>query len=700
MVQKIINPQKKKYWKFWLVMTVLNIGLLFVVYKLFSIQVIHGNDYREQARRQHEAKVNLSAERGNIYDRNGKLLASTVQSASIAIDPNVITRKEKVLQLIEKLFNIPKNKLLNKIGNSSGSFVWLVRGVDYSRTQELRDLKEKGLIIVREPRRIYHYGSIGSQIIGLTDIDNDGLSGIELKWDSLLKGKSGYMVMNRDGLGKLRPAADLPLFEAQNGLSLKLTINIELQRIIEHELKQGVINAAAETGTLVAIEPKTGEILAMASYPGYDPVDFTRHSAGAMRNRAITDVYEPGSTFKIITSSAALEEKIVSENDIYNGHLGVLEFGSYTIRDVHPYGMITFRHAMEVSSNIILSQVASKIPDNLFYKYIRDFGFGLESGVELPGEVGGKLRKPKDINSTIKRYMGFGYGISVTALQLANAYSTIANDGVMMKPYIVKSVFNNLGEESVSHKPEAIRRVISKQTSDRMKSILEGIVNVGTGKGAIINGMRVAGKTGTSQQLVGGQYSKENYYASFAGFFPAECPKIAMLIVIDRPRAGIYGGTMAAPIFRNIATRWMAIDKSLFEPNNATKDTIKPKLPDSTIVPSLVGLPILKAKEIAKNYGLLIDDNGRIGLVKYQDQFAYTKVKFGLKLNVTTNEKLPERIVVDSLPNLKGMTLRNALSIVNRLGCKVTINGSGNVYDYSFVRNGSKVSKCTLNCKN
>ncbi len=692
---EIVNPQKKKYWKFWLTMFFLNIGFFIVIYKLLMIQVVNVEEYHNKAKKQHQSKIDLSADRGIIYDRNGKVIASNIESVSIAVDPRHLKNKKRVVEILSKNYGISSQKLLSKIDKTKSAFVWLVRGVEPTLSKELAELKDKGVIIITEPRRIYHYSGIGAQIVGFCDIDNNGLSGIELKWDTLLKGKPGFMIVNRDGLGNLRPAADLPVSLAVNGNSIKLTLDIELQRIVESELKNGVLTSGAESGTLVAIEPESGEILAMASYPGYDPEDISRHSPSAMRCRAITDVLEPGSTFKLITAAAAMEENIVSENDIYNGHQGTLQFSKYTIRDVHGYGMITFKRAMEVSSNIILSTVASKIPDYNFYKYIRDFGFGLEYGIEIPGEVGGRLKKPADFNQASKRYMGFGYGLSATSLQMANAYSTIANGGKLMKPYLVKSLFKeDTGEEVYSAKPITIRRVISENTANRLTAILESIVVNGTGKTAIVKGMKIAGKTGTSQQLVDGKYSKANYNASFAGFFPADNPKLAMIIVIDKPRASIYGGAIAAPIFKNIALRWSAINSSIYERDSITTDTIHAPINDSVLVPQLVGLNTETALKHILAKGLVLNVQPSKMLITAQKPSAFTRIKSGSVIQISTTSTIDTN---DSRPAITGMTLRKALAIISKMKYRPSVIGSGIVKSVVWNPDG-KANNCILYC--
>ncbi len=694
--------RRKKFWKFWLVMFFVNIGLLAVVYRLVNIQIIDSEKYQNQAKKQHESKILLSAQRGKIFDRYGRLVASNLESVSIAVDPTRLKNEVKLAEIMQQDLDIPIEKTLRKIRSAKGSFVWLVRGVYPEKVVRIEALKEKGVILIKEPRRIYHYGLVCSQVVGFTDIDNNGLSGIELKLDSLLKGRNGYMMMNRDGIGRLRPAADLPIFPPVDGYSLQLTVDIEFQRIVEYELMRGVVSSEAEAGTVIAIEPATGEILAMATYPTFDPHNPLDRNQGNMRMRAITDTYEPGSTFKIITAAAAIEENLVKEEDKFNGYGGAMQFKSFTIRDVHGIGVVTFREAIEHSSNIIMSNVANMIPDYTFYKYLRDFGFGTKSGIDFPGEVPGRLPKPEEYSSASKRYMGFGYGLSASPLQLTNAYATIANKGILMKPYLVKSITNLEGNAVYEAYPESIRRVISENTAQRLNSLLMGVVNKGTGKSVRVDNLQVSGKTGTTQQLVNGQYSKSNYTASFAGFFPAENPKVAMIVVLDKPRSSIYGGAVSGPIFKNIALRWASVSDEIKSGNLlefAKIDTLKIEMPSEFTVPNLVGKKKDEVLKIASltEFKLIMSDK-KEGYVISQNPVAGSKSTKNSPIELVFNV---DNVVKDSnylKPNLVGMPLRHALALLNSKSIKSKVYGSGVVKSQVWEKSGTGREICVIHC--
>ncbi|MGA2296236.1 MAG: penicillin-binding transpeptidase domain-containing protein [FCB group bacterium] len=708
--QEVTQPKiPGKSWKFWLIVAIINLGFLAVVIRLVTVQVFESEKYKILAKKQQQAKITLRAERGNIYDRNGRLLASTVQGLSIAADPTEIDDVDVIAKKLEKILKIPAKDIKEKINNAKGSFVWLARGLMPGDILEIDSINDDGIIKIFEPRRNYLYAPLASQVVGCTGIDNKGLTGIELGWDSVLCGTSGYMMMKRDGTGKLHPSADLPVIKAEHGKAITLTIDIELQRIVEYELLQGIDKTKAQSATIIAIEPATGEILAMASYPSYNPYQMSNTSSGAMRNRSFTDTYEPGSTFKLITASAALDNNLITPTTMCDGHNGLLDFGKYQITDDHPIGKVPFYEAIEESSNIIFSQVGYGIPDNEFYKYIRDFGFGNTLGIDAPGEVGGKIKKPKEMTPIAKRFMSFGYGIAVTPLQMLEAYSTIANNGVMMKPFLVKDVYDIENDKTIETKPEQIRRVVSEKTASTLKQLLIGVVEKGTGKSAKIEGMNIAGKTGTCQKLVNGSYTKSSYMASFIGFFPVDNPKIVIMVLLDSPQGNYYGGSTAAPIFRNIALSWLSTSPGV----NHKPETIKPSKEikgnkgkkDTIFIPDLAGL-FLKDAEFITQYSSLVlkQNNPKItnGIVISQNPKAGTKVSSGKEIYVDLisykepNGKDSAKTFIK--PNVKGLILRRALTILHYQGIKAKVFGSGFVSEQIWSKENN-APVCTLICK-
>ncbi len=675
----------RKFWKFLFITIVIAAVMLVIAGRLFSIQVLDSAKYREKAKRQHESRIELPAERGGIYDRNGNKLAVNIKKISVAVDPTVLKNKDKICSVIARRLNLSKNTLLSRIKNAKDEFVYLVRGIDKDRLIDLYEINDNGLIIIPESRRYYPYGDAAAQITGCTDVDNKGLTGLELSMDTILSGKAGYMMMYRDGLGRLRPSPELPSMEPQNGKMVKLTLDIKLQRIVNYELGEAIRETGAENGTVIAINPGTGEILAMASYPGYNPNKLGESSGRGMKIKSISEVYEPGSTFKAVTASAAIEEGIVKESDVYSGYNGVRTFSQFTIRDVHPLGKATFREAMIHSSNIIFSEIANKIPDRRFYKYIRDFGFGISLDIDLPGEVTGNVQKPDDFYSSSKRYIGFGYGISATPLQMLCAYATIANKGELMKPYVVGSITDAEGNESYKANPVKIRRVISENTATRVSKLITSVVDSGSGRGARIPGFQIAGKTGTTQQIIEGKYSKSAYTASFAGFFPADYPQVAMIVVLNKPKSAYYGGAVAAPVFKKIVLAWLSL--------NPMNDAVRPG--GKNTIPDFKGFSREEAEAMAKISGFTLSFTGKGDVITGQDEKPGVKLNKGRRINLSLQDvSSPEKV---TKIKLSGWDKSSALKLLSRSGLEIKTYGKGMVQSavFSFDTTGYT---CTLIC--
>lgn len=732
-LKKIVKKNKapeyksKRIWKFYFATLFIFLGFSLVLGKIFKLQVIDGDKYAAKAQKQHQAELILSAERGNIYDRNGKVLATTVKTLSVAVDPRVITDKSSLVKNLSQILGITEAELLKKINGSKKSFVKLARGVDYEKVSVLNAIKDKGLIVVPEPKRSLPYGNVAVQIIGITNYLNKGQSGLELLYDSLLNGKNGFLKSYRDALGNLRVSADHPIVPAIHGNSIQLSIDIDVQRIVEHELAAGMERSGAAAGTVIAIKPQTGEVLAMASYPTFDPNKIDKNSQDGMRNRGITDIYEPGSTFKMITASAAIQEGIINANTMVDGMGGVAKFKGYTIRDVHGIGRVTFRKAMEQSSNIVFSSVANSIEDNKFYAYLRNFGFGILTGIDFPGEVKGRVPKPSEYNGGSKRYMGHGYGLSTTALQMVNSYATVANNGVMMKPYFLKKIFNNKGEVIKYISPESIRRVITDTVARQVTDLLVSVVDSGSGKAARIQGIKVAGKTGTSQQIVDGAYSKQNYNASFCGFYPANDPQVAIIVVVDKPKYSIYGGANSAPIFRDICIRLMNMFPEYskhraeveYSSNNlkindvdSKKNTDSLEHIDSVLVPNLLGMQITDANEKANILSLKVASFSNEGYVFEQFPRGGTKVPIGTTIDVTLKNsanisKNSTQIDKSELSktlqfkkhNVIGLPLRNAVAILQKEKIITKIRGHGTVFNQIWNVNKGGELACILECR-
>ncbi|GAB1430180.1 penicillin-binding protein [Ignavibacteria bacterium] len=693
--------EKRHLWKMGALQVVLLAALGVIASRLIYLQVLRKNDLQQQARRQYESRIELKPRRGIIYDANKTVLAATAISYSYAIDPKTAADIESVAQILARITKDSASVWLNKIRECKTSFLWLIRGRQHT-VSELEDLRRQGVIRIIEPRRRYPFGNAGGQAVGMANVDNIGVSGVEAAEDSLLRGKPGFAVMLRDGHGAVRSALDVSNAPSDNGANVITTLDMRLQQIAEYELRQGIESAQAVSGIVIAIEPSSGEIRALCSFPSFDPGVSGGLLADATRIRGISDMYEPGSTFKIIAAAASLEENLVKPSDSVDGEGGTYRVGNFEVKDSHPLGKITFRQALEQSSNIVFAKQTGKIPDGKFYKYARDFGFGVASGIDLPGEVAGVLKKPRQFDNTTKMFMGYGYELSASALQIVNAYATVANAGVMMKPYIIKEVFSDDGKVLQSTKPQIVRRVISDKTATTLADMLRGVTKRGTGTEADVAGLDVAGKTGTAQQVIGGVYSKEAYTASFVGFFPVSAPRIAMIIMLDRPKTDIYGGKTAAPIFRRIAERWagtIGVEPAI------TSTNLTKKASDTALVPELRGLSDKEAHELLHRNGLRLNSPSA-GIVVSQSVMPGAKVEHGREIAVQTQPPIPstdgnlsrKQEKTYTPPDVRGIPLRRAIAILHNSGVSVKVFGKGGKVVHQIWNNEAKSLSCTIEC--
>jgi len=458
-----------------------------------------------------------------------------------------------------------------------------------------------------------------------------------------------------------------------DGQGLQLTLDLEIQRVVEQELERGVRESGAASGTVVAIEPSSGDVLAMASFPSFHPNRLDLASNDDIRIRAITDQFEPGSTMKAITAAALLEERQIGRTDIVNGGSGELLMpGGAIVKDDHPVGQTTFQGALEQSSNVVFATLARKLDDRVFYKYVRDFGFGIPSGIDLPGEVRGRLKRPNEFDASTKMYMSFGYEVSATPLQVLSAYAAIANEGVLMQPRIVKAITARDGSIINQITPQRVRQVIRAETARTLTDMLVGVVDNGTGKRAAIPGVRIAGKTGTAQAYTQGAYDRKNYRASFVGFYPADKPRVAMMVILENPTNDIYGGSTAAPVFHRIVQKTMTMLKL----DVRTQKTIS-ALPstDTVVVPDVRGLSQTSADSVLERLGLKANRVGSTGLIMHQWPEPGSRLVRGSSVRTT----LRVAASGSARPSVVGFSMRKAITVIHAAGFEVRVNGSGKV---------------------
>lgn len=519
--------------------------------RLFFVQFFRSNFLAAIAKKQHNLYVELEPLRGTIYDSNLRPLAVNVSADSLYAVPTEIQDKEHVINVLSQILNLDQGYLREKLCRKK-SFVWLARKISPEQKEAIKQLNIKGLEFLKESKRCYPNGYLASHILGFAGLDNVGLEGLELYRDNELRGKSGWALFLRDARQKKLNLAQ-KMIPPQDGFDLVLTIDEVIQYIAEKEIEKAYTTFKAKGASIIVMDPHTGEILAMANRPTFDLNDFSQVDKEKKRNRAICDLFEPGSVFKIVTASAALEEGKVKEDDRFFCENGSYKVATHILHDHTSHGWLTFKEVIEQSSNIGTTKVAQILGDRLVFRYVKLFGFGSKLGVDLPGEISGVAKDPRFWSKITIAAMPIGQEIGVTAIQLASAISCIANGGQLMKPYIVKQVRDKQGEIIRENTPELLTKTISLDTANRVKMILTGVVENGTGQLARINGFTAAGKTGTGQKLEpNGTYSHTKFMASFIGFAPAENPLIAIVVVLDEPHP-YYGGVVAAPVFKNVA---------------------------------------------------------------------------------------------------------------------------------------------------
>ncbi|MFH0988703.1 MAG: penicillin-binding transpeptidase domain-containing protein [bacterium] len=690
--------------RFIVVKLFLALVFLIITARLVQIQIIDSADYQAKARRQYEQKVILKAVRGNIFDRSHNVLVSNSMFVSFAADPKNIEDEENyIANKFSQIFGKPRSAYLPRLNATTASgapkrFVWLERQVPSEKAKKIQSYTLPGVVALNEPKRLYHFNEVAGTIIGFTDIDDRGISGIELQVDEYLKGKDGFIVMQRDGLGRARPSVDYPRLEPVDGNDVELTIDLGYQSIVENELLKGVQKNNADAGLAVMLNPKTGEILAMANVPGIDPNSFDKLNFNAARNRVVTDMFEPGSVFKVATASAALEHNLFPFDKRFYAERGeyivpMSQNRTRSIKDTHEYEWLSFEEAIVVSSNIVMAKASGVIGSERLYRQARNFGFGILTGVDLPGEVRGILKRPNEWSGTTLMTLSYGYEVGVTPLQIACAYAAVANNGVLMRPYIVSAIRNRLGEEVMVQQPQKIRTVISPATAELLTRAFEGVVERGTAKDARIEGMRIAGKTGTSRKVIDGHYGSGEYTTSFVGFFPAENPQIVCLVMMDNPKSGsYYGGLTSAPVFRAIAER---IINTTGHFTKTPQSQGQPTPQNGIRVPDVRTLHITIASKILEVEGLKAESIGKGEIVVRQVPEPGQRLEQGDVVQLVAKddtERKQDGLVL--IPELRGMSLRRAINrlVVENLDMKV--RGSGVVVDQSPAA-GQKVAPGT-----
>jgi cell division protein FtsI (penicillin-binding protein 3) len=535
-----------------IVVVVLGIWGGLIAARLYHLQITEHERYRGIAQEQQLDELTLTPPRGAILDSRGRELAVSVAVESAFVDAQTVKRPQALLDAIREHPELDAGAA--EAGIERGrSFTWVGRKLDPKVSDALKARKLSGLHFASESRRCYPMGRLAGQVLGFVGLDPRGLEGLEARYERQLAGSAVERTVMRDALRGTLLFPGSGFSEAEPGLDLQLTLDATLQHIVERELRAAVERHNAASASAVFLDPSTGAILAMASVPDFDPNEFNRASKESWRNRAVTDVYEPGSTFKVITAAAALEANLVDPTDVFDCENGGVVVAGKRIDDHHPFGDLTFSEIMAESSNVGAIKIYQLAGDQALYEQIRAFGVGDLTGIELPGESAGIVHPVESWGKRGGAYISFGQGISMTVLQLANVFAAIANGGHIYQPYVVAGLGRDGRYEEPVERPVLLGRPISPATARSLERILEGVVDEGTGKRAGVPGYRVAGKTGTAQMAIPGGYAPNSFIASFAGFAPARNPAFVGVIRVDEPRGFYHGGDVAAPVFGAIA---------------------------------------------------------------------------------------------------------------------------------------------------
>lgn len=613
---------------------------LAIVTRLVFLQVLSHEDMVARAESQHMRTVKAPAKRGEIFDRNGRLLAYSVDADTIYAVPGEIgDASQAAARLCGVLADCSRKEraaLEERLSQRSRHFVYVKRRVTPAEARKVAALELDGIGFMKESKRFYPNRELGAHLLGYVGLDNVGLHGVEAAYDKVVRGKEGTLLVQTDARRKAFSRLEQP---PTAGGSLELTIDEQIQHIAERELRAGVAEHRAAGGTAVVMDPHTGEILAMASWPTFNPNAYGESAAVNRRNRAIQDLYEPGSTFKIVTASAAIEERLFNTSEIIDVSAGQIRFGARVIRDMHRYQPLSFTDVLVKSSNVGAIKIGGRVGAERMGMYIRRFGFGRPTSRDFQGESPGIVWDSAQLNDSALASVSMGYQVGVTALQMVSAVSAVANGGTLYEPRLVRAISKNGTRTLIT--PNEIRQAIKPETAATLTTIMEQVVDRGTATRAKLAGFTVAGKTGTADKLVNGRYSATQQNVSFVGFAPSRNPQIAIIVMVDSPSAGPdTGGVVSAPIFQRIAEdalRYLGVAPNV----NPTPPIIVERRQPSPVRPVVADQTNARIVPVAAGSGI-------------------------------------DRSVV---PDLRGLSARDAMRSLAELGLRPRLRGVGMVID-------------------
>ena len=627
--------------------------------RLFQVQVLNGSEYKIKVVEQSQKKQIIPANRGNIFDRNNKPLTRNIIHYTLSVNPKKVTDKIAVATAVSERTGEPKKKYIDKIDKNS-NFEYLERNLQRETLGLLTNHSFTGLNIKRKYKRYYPHSNIGAQLIGYTNIDDEGISGIEKDFNKYLKGTSGWVHKTKGLSGKIQHKSGMPFNEPIDGNNIQLTIDLEYQSILEQELLKRQVETNAKSATGIIINPQSGEILAMASVPGFDNNNFSESEPELHKVRAITDQFEPGSTFKVVSAVAAIKQNDISLFEEFDCENGKYQYYNISVSDHEKYEMLTLPQIIKHSSNIGIVKMVERIGSKKLYETCRDLGFGSKTGINLKGEVTGKLSPYSDWSTVSLGQIAMGHEVGVTALQIATAYCAIANGGFLVKPRLIRQIIDQNNNQVFSEKTKVLRRIADVQTMKEIRQMLRGVIIDGTGENASISGWKIAGKTGTAQKWKDGKYSNKQFISNFVGFFPYDDPKILTFIMLDEPSQPFHWGSEGAAVaFNRVVKRIINMDNSITPPKN--KKYVSLKKPNDYL-----------NKEI--------DIKDEIEPERIELSFLSTQQIHGNKTEV---------------PEIRGFSMRKAMRVLRSFDLNFKIQGTGKVL-WQSPRPGSIVKKETI----
>ena len=627
--------------------------------RLFQVQVLNGTEYKIKVVEQSQKKQIIPANRGNIFDRNNKPLTRNIIHYTLSVNPKKVTDKIAVATAVSERTGEPKKKYIDKIDKNS-NFEYLERNLQRETLGLLTNHSFTGLNIKRKYKRYYPHSNIGAQLIGYTNIDDEGISGIEKDFNKYLKGTSGWVHKTKGLSGKIQHKSGMPFNEPIDGNNIQLTIDLEYQSILEQELLKRQVETNAKSATGIIINPQSGEILAMASVPGFDNNNFSESEPELHKVRAITDQFEPGSTFKVVSAVAAIKQNDISLFEEFDCENGKYQYYNISVSDHEKYEMLTLPQIIKHSSNIGIVKMVERIGSKKLFETCRDLGFGSKTGINLKGEVTGKLSPYSDWSTVSLGQIAMGHEVGVTALQIATAYCAIANGGFLVKPRLIRQIIDQNNNQVFSEKTKVLRRIADVQTMKEIRQMLRGVITDGTGENASIAGWKIAGKTGTAQKWKDGKYSNKQFISNFVGFFPYDDPKILTFIMLDEPSQPFHWGSEGAAVaFNRVVKRIINMDNSITPPKNKKYTSLKKPI----------------------NYlNKEIDIKDKIEPERIELSFLSTQQIYGDKTEV---------------PEIRGFSMRKAMRVLRSFDLNFKIQGTGKVL-WQSPRPGSIVKKETI----